>query len=96
MARDVEELWARFGRARPSSLRGRALRQAVREVLLAAASDWPFLLASDGGGDIARARWSVHARRFTYLANALRTGREIEVPLDMIETLDDLFSHPVW
>jgi 1,4-alpha-glucan branching enzyme len=94
--REMDRLARIGGPARAASRRGRALRQATREALLAAASDWPFLLASGGAADVARARLAEHARRFRLLADALRAGRIPEALLDAVERLDMIFETPAW
>src|SRR5208282_113628 len=48
----------------PRLLQERALRQAARELLLAQASDWPFMLRTGTSPDYARKRVKEHLLRF--------------------------------
>ena len=45
---------------KPGGLTGRALRQAGRELLLAQASDWPFILRTGTSPEYARRRVTDH------------------------------------
>src|SRR5688572_22664579 len=56
-------------------LRRRALNQAARELLLAQASDWAFIMKTGTTVEYARKRTQDHIARFTYLYRAL-TGQE--------------------
>ncbi len=71
---------------------GRTLRQAGRELLLAQASDWPFMLRTGTAARDAEHRLGTHLGRFRLLADALRAGG---VPdprhLTAIEAVDTVF-----
>ena len=56
---------------RPAALTARALRQAARELLLAQASDWPFILRAGTSPDYARRRVKDHLLRFLTLHDQL-------------------------
>ena len=58
----------------PGPLQARALRQAARELLLAQASDWPFILRTGTSPDYARKRPKDHLLRFTALYDQLTKG----------------------
>jgi 1,4-alpha-glucan branching enzyme len=76
---------------KPDALRARALRQAGRELLLAQASDWPFMLRTGTSPDYARKRVKDHLLRFIALHEQLTTTRVDEKWLAEIERRDNLF-----
>ena len=63
---------AAISRARPRC-KERALKQAARELLLAQASDWPFILRTGTSPDYARKRVKDHLLRFIALHEQLTT-----------------------
>jgi 1,4-alpha-glucan branching enzyme len=69
----------------------RALKQAAREILLAQASDWPFILRTGTSPDYAAKRIQDHLLRFHALHEQLTTTRIDESWLSRIEWLDNLF-----
>jgi 1,4-alpha-glucan branching enzyme len=74
-----------------AGLTGRALRQAAREILLAQASDWPFILRTGTSPAYATRRVKDHLLRFHALHEQL-TSRLLDEPwLRGIEELDNLF-----
>lgn len=76
---------------RPNPLQARALRQAARELLLAQASDWPFILRTGTSPDYARQRVEDHLRHFTTLFEQLVKGQLNEPWLAQVEQGDNLF-----
>ena len=56
-------------------LRGRALRQAGRELLLAQSSDWAFIMKTGTTVPYATRRFNEHTIRFTRLYEALKAGQ---------------------
>ncbi|MCX8042723.1 MAG: DUF1957 domain-containing protein [Desulfobacterota bacterium] len=76
---------------RCQTLRYRAQHQAARSLLLAQASDWPFIMRTGTTVEYARARIRDHLSRFYYLARACETGRVHERTLAAIERLDAIF-----
>jgi len=84
-------------RAVATDLRGatgvarRALAQAARELLLAQASDWPFLISRGTAANYAEARVRAHLGRFARLHDDLRSGTLDEAWLAEIERRDDVF-----
>jgi 1,4-alpha-glucan branching enzyme len=72
-------------------LQERALNQAARSLLLAQASDWPFILKSGTTRDYARKRITDHLARFNYLHDSIRKNKINERYLIALETLDDIF-----
>jgi 1,4-alpha-glucan branching enzyme len=69
----------------------RALRQAGRELLLAQASDWPFILRTGTSPDYARKRVKDHLLRFIALHEQLTTTSVDEPWLARIESMDNIF-----
>ena len=76
---------------RSGTLVERALKQAGRELLLAQASDWPFILRTGTSPDYARNRVKSHLLRFTELYEQLVAGQVNEARLREIEWQDNLF-----
>ena len=85
----MTELVKRF--PKPDALQSRALKQAARELLLAQASDWPFILRTNTSPDYARKRVKGHLLRFTSLHHQLTNGKLDEAALKKIEAGDNLF-----
>jgi 1,4-alpha-glucan branching enzyme len=90
----LRQMLARFHEVGAATLEARALRQAVREVLLLESSDWPYMVAKDRARDYAIERFRTHLERFEMLAEALEsTGVEgIETALGEIEEADNIFA----
>jgi 1,4-alpha-glucan branching enzyme len=85
----MSELANRF--PKPKALELRALKQAGRELLLAQASDWPFILRTGTSPNYARKRVKDHLLRFIALHEQLTTTRVDEKWLGQIEAMDNLF-----
>jgi 1,4-alpha-glucan branching enzyme len=85
----MTQLARRFPRA--GGLTARALKQAARELLLAQASDWPFILRTGTSPDYARKRVKDHLARFIALHDQLTHGRVHEPWLREVESRDNLF-----
>jgi len=79
-----------------AGLRARALRQAARELLLAQASDWPFILRTGTSPDYARRRVQDHLVRFIALHDQLTATAVDEKWLAVIESRDNLFPGVDW
>lgn len=73
-SRSMADLARRHGCAGPDSPAGAAVRQAARELLLAQASDWPFILKSGTQVEYARRRFTAHLSRFHRIQAALAGG----------------------
>jgi 1,4-alpha-glucan branching enzyme len=73
------------------SLEDRALRQAGRELLLAQASDWPFIITNGTAEEYARRRFQDHVHRFHHLLNSLDQGKIDVDRLEALEYMDALF-----
>jgi len=74
-----------------TGLARRALAQAARELLLAQASDWPFLISRGTAANYAEARVRAHLGRFARLHDDLRRGTLDEAWLAEVERRDDVF-----
>ncbi|MFN2520619.1 MAG: 1,4-alpha-glucan branching protein domain-containing protein [Candidatus Limnocylindria bacterium] len=74
------------------ALRARAARQAARELLLAQASDWPFLATTGQAVDYAIERFNSHVQRFDRAAALAESGtRDDEAELRTLERADNPF-----
>ncbi len=69
----------------------RTLNQMARECLLAASSDWPFVMTMGTAVPYAEKRFRDHVSRFLGLEASLRAGRPDERLLAECERLDPLF-----
>jgi 1,4-alpha-glucan branching enzyme len=83
----------RAGGPRGDPFRERAARQAVRELLLAQSSDWPFLVTTGQAADYAVERFRSHAHRFRRAVVLAHSGapNEDEVELRSLEHADNPF-----
>ena len=68
----------------------RALNQAARELLLAQASDWTFIMSTGTTVPYATRRFNEHVVRFTRLYEALESGRIDEAYLSELEGKDNI------
>jgi len=75
-----------------SGLSRRALCQATREILLAQASDWPFIMKAGSVPDYARRRFVSHVGRFRRLVDEVDRGAVDPVFLHEVEERDSIFS----
>ena len=75
----------------PGGLERRLLAQAGRELLLAQASDWPFILRNRTTVEYASRRIREHLDRFDRLARQLEEGARDEDYLSRVESQDNLF-----
>lgn len=82
-----------LARAHPAAegVTRRALTQALRELLLAQASDWAFIMASGTVVGYAQARTRQHLQRFTRLYDQLQHGELNESFLAECESRDNCF-----
>jgi 1,4-alpha-glucan branching enzyme len=83
------ELARRFPSA--DRLQRRALNQAARELMLAQASDWAFIMRTGTTVQYATKRTTDHVSRFTALYDGLVGGKIDERELAEIERRDNLF-----
>ncbi len=76
-------------------LRRRATAQAARELLIAQASDWAFLITTGQAGEYARERFRTHLLRFERCVEIARGGSD-NGDLAEIERLDNPFPDVDW
>ena len=88
-ARRMEELVNQYPNTGGTTRR--ALNQAVRELLLAQSSDWPFMMKTGQQSDYAVKRFKDHVLRFTRLADEIESGSVDEGWLKELEERDNLF-----
>lgn len=69
----------------------RAINQALRELLLAQSSDWPFIMNSGTMVEYAKKRFIGHIARFTKLYEQIKANRIEHTYLDDIESKDNVF-----
>jgi len=87
----MTELAQRF--PQPDALQERLLQQAARELLLAQASDWPFILRTGTSPDYARKRVKDHLLRFTRIYEQLTAAQLDEEWLKQVEWRDNIFPN---
>ncbi len=85
----MEELSACYPAATRSS--SRALNQAARELLLAQASDWAFMINSGNMGDYASRRIKGHLEHFHQLKEQIESGAVREEWLEEMESRNNIF-----
>ncbi len=88
---DMEKLAFIFQDVKVSPLQERALNQAVRSLLLAQASDWPFIMKTGTTVEYAKKRITDHLARFNYLRESIQKNAINERYLYALEVLDDIF-----
>jgi 1,4-alpha-glucan branching enzyme len=76
---------------KPTALQRRALQQAARELMLAQASDWPFIISAGTSPDFAERRVKEHLRRFFQLYEELSSNKINEEWLHEIEEQNNIF-----
>lgn len=89
-AREANPLQRSAGTSSESCV-DRALKQAARELLLAQASDWPFILRTGTSPGYARKRVTDHLLRFTRLYEEIQQEKIDENALKRLEEQDNLF-----
>jgi 1,4-alpha-glucan branching enzyme len=94
-ARRMTEM-ARAHRDTQSGLMDRALRQMARELLLAQASDWAFLMKTGTAKNYATKRTKDHVLRFTRLYDQVRGENIDEAFLANCEWRDNIFPALDW
>ncbi|MGI6643880.1 MAG: glycoside hydrolase family 57 protein [Bacillota bacterium] len=90
---EAQERLARISRANPNArgLQRRALSQAVRELLLAQSSDWPFIMKTGTLPDYAKDRFVTHIGRFQKLCDEIEQGAPDPGHLLHLEKVDSVF-----
>jgi 1,4-alpha-glucan branching enzyme len=90
----MNALAKKHGRA--GGLKARALKQAARELLLAQASDWPFIMRAGTSPEYARRRFKDHLLRFISLHDQISATGIDEKWLAEIESRDNIFPDVDW
>lgn len=89
--REMEKLALDVQRLTLTPLQTRTLNQAARSILLAQASDWPFIMKSGTTVDYANKRITDYLARFNYLHDSFRKNRINERYLSALEIMDNIF-----
>ena len=90
-ARRMEELVKRHSNA--DGVTRRALNQAIRELLLAQSSDWPFMMKTGQASEYAVKRFKDHTLRLLRLTDEIKSGSIDEGWLKELEEKDNLFPN---
>jgi 1,4-alpha-glucan branching enzyme len=91
----MEELAEKFSSCAEkdkNDLARRALNQAARELLLAQASDWPFIMKTGTMVEYAQKRVKLHINRFTHIYRDMLSGSVDREWLEAVESRDNIFS----
>ncbi|HFD12615.1 MAG TPA: DUF1957 domain-containing protein [Crenotrichaceae bacterium] len=89
----IERLASDFAHVAEHSLEERALNQAVRSLLLAQASDWPFIMKSGTTIEYAKKRITDQLARFNYLHDTILNNVIDEHYLNGLEQMDNIFPN---
>ena len=73
------------------SLKGQALNQCARELILAQSSDWLFIITNGTMVDYAKKRIKDHIGRFTKLYNEIKENKIDKEYLNTIQKMDCIF-----
>jgi 1,4-alpha-glucan branching enzyme len=76
---------------RSNGLTRRAINQALREILLAQASDWAFMITSGAMAEYATRRTKIHLERFMKLDRDIKSQKTDKAWLSTVESLDNIF-----
>ncbi|KOA20181.1 1,4-alpha-glucan branching enzyme [Clostridium homopropionicum DSM 5847] len=76
----------------PTEIERRILNQIARELLLAEASDWPFIIKNGTSVEYAVNRVNLHLERFNRLYDMITKDSIDESYLEKIEQIDNIFS----
>ena len=87
----MKELAEKFSDTKDNLVK-HALNQAARELLLAQASDWPFIMKTGTMVEYAQKRVKLHINRFTHIYNDLLNGSVDREWLKEVESRDNIFS----
>jgi 1,4-alpha-glucan branching enzyme len=90
-AKSMQQMAVDYADEPPASLRYRALQQAGRSLLLAQASDWPFIIKSGANASYAEKRIRELLSRFGYLEQAIRNNEVDPRKLQAMEQMDAIF-----
>jgi 1,4-alpha-glucan branching enzyme len=79
------------GHPKAEGLMKRALNQAARELLLAEASDWAFMMKTGAAAEFAKNRVTEHVRNFFELHRGITRGRINETDVARLERVNNIF-----
>ena len=88
---EMEQLVMDFRGLIVSPRQQRALNQALRSLLLAQSSDWPFIMKAGTTTAYANQRITDYLARFNYLHDCIRRNKINEKYLLALETMDNIF-----
>ncbi|MFZ2198350.1 MAG: 1,4-alpha-glucan branching protein domain-containing protein, partial [Thermodesulfovibrionales bacterium] len=88
-AKRMEEMAGKNLRAR--GLLKKALNQAAKELLLAQASDWAFMMQKEKASEFAARKFTEHINNFSILYHEITTGRISREHLALLEHKDNIF-----
>jgi len=88
-SRTMEELV--LANNRTTGIIKRALNQALRELLLAQASDWPFMIKNGNAADFAESKFREHISNFFRLSDEIRCGNIQITGLELLEKKNNIF-----
>ncbi len=88
----LRDLVRQYGLPEGHSQRSRAIRQSGRELLLASASDWPFMLRAGTTGDYAMQRLHQHIKRSRFLIRSIQEENLDPEDLRRLEALNPAFE----
>ena len=94
--RRMGEMARTFSKRTPTVIEDRTLSQLARELLLAQASDWPFLIRTGTAREYAEGRAREHLLRFAQLRSALVAGSVETEFLENCEWRDNIFPRLDW
>jgi 1,4-alpha-glucan branching enzyme len=95
-AKRMSEVATRMSAGAPTAQEERCLRQMARELLLAQASDWAFLMRARTAGDYPEKRTRNHLLRFNRLYDGLVSGSVDEALLADCEWRSPLYENVNW
>jgi len=87
----MKELAEKFSNSRDNLVK-HALNQAARELLLAQASDWPFIMKTGTMVEYANKRVKLHINRFTHIYGDMLAGSIDREWLKEVKSRDNIFS----
>lgn len=90
-AEEMEQLVVDFRQITVSIRQERALNQALRSLLLAQSSDWPFMMKSGTAIEYANKKITDYLARFNYLHDCIRRNKINEHYLLALEIMDNVF-----
>lgn len=88
---ELEKLVADVRGLALDSLQSRLINQALRSLLLAQASDWPFIMKSGTSIEYAHKSITDHLARFNYCHDSIRKNKINERYLTALEVMDNIF-----